>query len=323
MKKNIFKYSVLLYLIIFLIGCSGKVTPAHAQEPIKKNTAIRVIFDTDMCYDVDDVGALAILNALEDQGEDTILAVNYNEVNKYGAAAIDAINTWYHRGYIPIGIYKKPLVSPDSSPYLKYLASYPNDIPKNLNNVPSALDVYVKTLEAQPDSSVTIISVGFLNNLEDLLNSHPDLIAKKVKKLVIMGAVNNDDFNLVRHNLIGASEKVLIDWPTPIVINQLGVNVYTGIALQNTPVGNPVREAYYRWFHEQFKGRPSWDPLTALYAVRGQKYSYFNVVSTGTGSLTNGYIYNMKPGWRSYLTKALTNAQYESILNALMTKPPK
>jgi inosine-uridine nucleoside N-ribohydrolase len=51
----------------------------------------------------------------------------------------------------------------------------------------NALDVYQNVLSEQPDSSVTIISVGFLNNLNDLLNANPELIAKKVKELVIMG----------------------------------------------------------------------------------------------------------------------------------------
>jgi inosine-uridine nucleoside N-ribohydrolase len=283
-------------------------------------TPEKVIFDTDMCFDVDDVGALATLHALADNQEDTILAVCYNEVNKYGAAAIDAINTWYHRGNIPIGIYKKPLSSPDSSPYLSQLANFPNDIPADLSRVPSALDVYTRALNGQPDTSVTIISVGFLNNLEDLLNNEPELIAKKVKQLVIMAGVNNDDFNLVRHNLVDASEKVLKDWPTPIVISQLGGDINTGESLENTPAENPVREAYYLWFNKEFKGRPSWDPLTVLYAVRGT--SFFSLNSTGTGSLKNGYSYEMEAGWRSYTMPALTNSEYAAIINNLMTKPP-
>jgi len=323
-RKDLVKNFILSALMIMMTGC-GKPSKVNAQEPVvTKQTPVKVIFDTDMCYDVDDVGALAIINAMEDNGEDTLLAVCYNEVNKYGAAAIDAINTWYGRGNTPIGIYKKTLANPDTSPYLKYLAAFPNDISSDdLSKVPSALNVYIQTLESQPDSSVTIISVGFLNNLYDLLTSRPKLIAQKVKKLVIMGAVNNDDFNLVRHNLVSESETVLKDWPTPIVISQLGGNIYTGVALQTTPTGNPVREAYYRWFHEQFKGRPSWDPMAALYAIRGQKYPYFNLVTTGTGSLPNGFVYHMKAGWRSYDTKNLTNTEFENLLNSLMTQPPK
>ena len=35
----------------------------------------RIVFDTDMCGDYDDVGALAVLNALADDGECEIIAV--------------------------------------------------------------------------------------------------------------------------------------------------------------------------------------------------------------------------------------------------------
>ncbi len=61
---------------------------------------------------------------------------------------------------------------------------------------PKAVDVYRQTLAAAPDQSVTIISVGFLVNLADLLQSPADsfspltgveLVRKKVKELVVMG----------------------------------------------------------------------------------------------------------------------------------------
>ncbi|HCK98981.1 MAG TPA: hypothetical protein DHW42_02585, partial [Candidatus Marinimicrobia bacterium] len=55
----------------------------------------KIIYETDMCADVDDAGGLAILHALANNGEAEILAVCFNEVHSYGAPAIDAINTWY------------------------------------------------------------------------------------------------------------------------------------------------------------------------------------------------------------------------------------
>ena len=39
------------------------------------------------------------------------------------------------------------------------------------------MDVYTKVLSKQDDKSVTIVSVGFLNNLSDLLKAEPDLVA--------------------------------------------------------------------------------------------------------------------------------------------------
>ena len=299
----------------------AKFVNAMAEEPVKEKAPVRVIFETDMCLDVDDVGALATLHALADKNEVQILAVCFNEVHKDGAAAIAAINTWYHRGDIPIGIYKKPLLDPDESRYLSHVARFPNDIPDNLDLVPDALDVYVRTLKSQPDSSVTIVSVGFLNNLADLLESKPELIAKKVKELVIMGARHNDPFNLSRHGTVEAAEKVFRDWPTSIVISQPGGSIRTGESLKGTPAQNPVRESYYRYFEESFKGRSSWDQIAVLYAVRGLRY--FSLESEEDGRLRNGYSIPMKPGWRSYITTKLSNEEYEHIVNELMIKPPE
>src|SRR4029077_5835086 len=64
---------------------------------------VKVIFDTDMAGDVDDVGALAILHALADLGEAEILAVGISSRNEDVGPCVDAINTWYGRPDIPIG----------------------------------------------------------------------------------------------------------------------------------------------------------------------------------------------------------------------------
>lgn len=300
----------------------GNLIQEHnLPDPLKGKAPVKVIFETDMTTDVDDVGALATLHALADQNEVELLAVCYNEVNKDAPAAIDAINTWYHRGDIPIGIYKKPLASPDTSGYLRFTARFPNDIPENLDLVPDALDVYVETLKSQPDGSVTIVSVGFLNNLADLLDSELELIEQKVKELVIMGGLNGDAWNLVRHGLVETSDKVFRDWPTPIVISQPGVDIHTGEILEHTSAQNPVRESYYRYFHGSFKGRSSWDQLAILYGVRGLRY--FSLQSEGAGKLDNGTSIPMKPDWRSYITEELSNEEYEHIVNQLMAKPPE
>ena len=43
-----------------------------------------------MCLDVDDVGGIASLHALADDGEVELLAVCFNEVHPNGAAAIES-----------------------------------------------------------------------------------------------------------------------------------------------------------------------------------------------------------------------------------------
>ena len=296
------------------------ITPSNLlAEGAEKMLPKKIIFETDMCTDVDDVGALAVLHALADSGEAEILAISFNEVHPSGANAICAINTWYNRGDIPIGVYKGDLADPDESSYLDDLTDFRHDLPTT--PTPSSLELYLQVLGEQPDSSVTIISVGFLNNLYDLLKADPNLVAQKVTELVVMAGLIDDPYNTVRHNLVDKSEYVIHNWPTPLVISHYGESVYTGAKLAETSAGNPVREAFYRRFNGQYKGRSSWDQLAVLYGVRGLS-DYFTEITEGKGRLSNGYEWEMKPGFRSYLEPRLSDSEYTHIIESLMIKPP-
>ena len=328
-KMNMFKSNFLFSIVtIFILGsftlqACYSVSPNNGEvDNVNNAAAVKVIYETDFTFDVDDVGALAILHAMADNGEVEILAVSYNESQNKAADAIDAVNTWYGRGDIPIGLYDKPLASPDfyNSPYINTLAGMANDITDN--TVDSSLNVYQQVLAQQPDHSVTIISVGFLNNLYDLLKEDLELVASKVNKLVLMGGVYYDDFNFVRHDLVDQTQYVIENWPTPVIVSQEGEYIKTGAALEETPIDNPVREAYYKWFDNSFQDRSSWDQVAVLYAVRGTD-EYFEEVSEGTGQLDNGYQWNMQPEHRMYLTHKLPTSQMAEIIESLMVQAPQ
>jgi len=308
--KPVLKILLILCLFVLMVPA---LTVARARQPEK------IIYDTDMCLDVDDVGALALLHALENKGESELLAVVFNEVHPSGAPAIDAINTWYGRGDIPVGIYKDSFSKPDNSPYLDAVAKFPHDL--EAADAPAALDVYREALAGQADGSVTIVSVGFLNNLNDLLLAEPELVAKKVKKLVVMAGLHNDGFNLTRHDLVEISKNVIENWPTPLVISHNGGSIHSGKVLKNAPEENPVREGFYKYFDNSFKGRSSWDELAVLYGVRGIGI-VFEEITDGTGSLPNGYVWNMKPGFRSHLEHNISDADFVKIIDDLMMMPP-
>ena len=311
-----------LYLVTMLTFFMVTMTPSNLlAEGTEEMHPKKVIFETDMCTDVDDVGALAVLHALADDGEVEILGISYNEAHPSGAGTICAINTWYNRGEIPIGIYKGDLADPDESSYLESIAAnFAHDLPTS--PTPSSLELYQQVLSEQPDNSVTIISVGFLNNLYDLLKANPDLVAQKVTELVVMALVVDDPYNTVRHGLIDTSEYVIDNWPTPLVISQHGESVYTGARLGETPAENPVREAYYRRFNGQYKGRSSWDQIAVLYGVRGLS-DYFTEITDGKGRLSNGYEWEMKQGFRSYLEVRVSDSEFVRIIEDLMIKSPK
>ena len=58
---------------------------------------VKVIFDTDMIEDYDDIGALAVLHALEDAGECEILATVSCTRSNASVAAVEIVNAYYGR----------------------------------------------------------------------------------------------------------------------------------------------------------------------------------------------------------------------------------
>ena len=280
----------------------------------------KIIYETNMCLSVDDVGGLAMIHALQNRGEAELLAVCFNEIHPDGAAAIDAINTWYGRGDINVGVYQGPFPDPDTSAFLHDLAQYPHDLDNK--TALGALDVYRKVLAKQPDNSVTIISVGFMNNLGLLIENERDLVSRKVKELVIMGGHQGDDHNLGLHNTVGAARNVLENWPSPLVFHHLGHDVMTGLGLEETPAENPVREAYYKAPGSKFSNYPSWDMITVLYGVRGVS-TYFTKNSTGKGSIPSGYEWELKTRNDSFLEALLPPESYSEIIEELILEAPK
>jgi hypothetical protein len=284
------------------------------------------MYETDRCLDVDDVVALAVLPGLQNEGKVNLLGVGFNEVHPQGPNAIDAINTYYNRGNIPIGIYMnydKAFKDPDPSDYFSSERYFDVD---NMSHDPfdnivgCAIAVYKHILKNEADNSVVIISVGFLNNLYDLLKDPKGyaLVEKKVKLLVAMGGLNNDGFNFVRHGLVNQTQYVIENWPGTLVTTHVGGSMITGQTLTaTTRVNNPVRRAYELWSGPN-KGRSSWDQVSVLYAAYGTQW--FNETWEGGGSLRNGYTWKFKKGYRGYAAPK-NDRQVREEIERLMTLP--
>ena len=238
---------------------------AFAAEPVK------IIWDTDMLTDFDDVGALACLHALADAGECEILATVSCTRGNASVAAVEVINSYYGRGDLPVGCAKEIGVvgevgrrngrkaTPEEIAkmmqrgkgggdgghykYRKLAADYPQWV-KHLDSddAPDANAVYRRILAAQPDHSVVICTVGFLTNLRNLLESKPDgispldgraLVARKVKRLVSMACAypRGKEYNSMWD--WKASKVVFESWPTPIVFSdwQYGGDLFAGRAV--------------------------------------------------------------------------------------------
>lgn len=310
--KSFIKPIFILSLIVIIVPT---LLIAQKQKPVK------IIYETNMCSTVDDVGGLAMIHGLQNRGETELLAVCLNATgDPDGAAAIDAINTWYGRGDIPVGIWKGPFPDPDTSKYMHVLTLFPHDL--DSKSAPSALDTYRKVLKEQPDKSVIIVSTGHLQNLDDLFKNEPALVKAKVKELVIMGAYQNDPEHFVLHDTDKAAQNVIKNWPTPLVFHLLGEGIMSGSGLKDAPLWNPVRMAYYLQLGPKFPDNASWDQMTILYAVRGLS-GYFQRITTGTGILVGGYKWDFQTRKDSRLELVVPEASVAEIIEELIMEAPK
>ncbi len=126
---------------------------ALAALPVLAQTqgshAVPVIFDTDIGGDIDDALALAAIHALESRAECKLLAVTVSKNNAWAAPLTDALNTFYGRGGIPIGMIHNAPESPDR--YGRAISEgsrYPHDL-VNVNEAPHAVDLLRHTLAAE------------------------------------------------------------------------------------------------------------------------------------------------------------------------------
>lgn len=214
--------------------------------------ATRIIFDTDMDSDVDDIGALAMLHHLADAGEAEVLGVMVSSLNPWSAPAVDVINTYFGRPAMPIGNVKRFGVYHPSKYARKISEEFPQDVGLG-ENLPEATLLYRKILAKQSDQSVVVVTVGDLTNLSKLLRTGsdtispltgPELVAKKVKHLVCMGGRYPYDQDPTPNGNFKpdpqSTKHVVEAWPTKIIFT--GGGAFADLA----PTGKILFEEPYK-----------------------------------------------------------------------------
>jgi inosine-uridine nucleoside N-ribohydrolase len=321
------KLSLLIFLFVQL--------PCFAQQK-----ALNVIFDTDIGPDYDDVGAITLVHAFADSGKVNLLGTMAS--SKYPAVAqiLDVFNTYFNRPDLPIGVPRGNAVTDKDFQHWtdSVIARYPHSIQSN-SDAPDAVELYRKILSAQPDHSVTIISVGFLTNLGKLLDSKADqysklsgteLVKRKVARLYSMAGrfPSGKEYNVYKD--IEASKKVFEQWPTEIIMSgfEIGEKLKTGLPLINNKRihNSPVKDVFrisIPQAEEDKNGRMSWDQSAVFAALAGVE-PYF--------SLKQGRIIINEDGsntWDSskkghyYLVQKMDPQKVTDLINKLMMHQPK
>ncbi|MBI4893840.1 MAG: nucleoside hydrolase [Acidobacteria bacterium] len=247
--------------------------------------AVPVIFDTDMGNDIDDALALAMLHSLESRGEVKLLAVTVTKDNVWAARYVSAVNTFYGRGQVPVGIVKDGPTKGEGK-YLRQAIEKGGW--KYSDTKEEAVALLERTLKSQADGSVVVVQVGFSTNLARLLAlpGGKELVRKKVKLLSLMagdftGA--GPEYN-VRED-VKSCRKVADEWPTPMVWSgfEIGRTVKFPARSIEHDFGwaskNPVVDGYKAYMKFPYD-RETWDLTSVLYAVRPDG-GYFGLSAAG------------------------------------------
>lgn len=252
---------------------------------------VKLIFDTDMGNDVDDLMALIMIHNLQKRGACELLAVTVTKDHPQAAAFVDAVNTLYGYPDTPIGVVRDGAAK-EAGKFNLLAEKYPHDL-KSGADAPEAGGLIKDILAKQPDGSVVIAQVGFFTNLARLMDDAEAkaLIAKKVKVLSLMaGAFQTVNFNTrhLEYNVkldIPAAQKLAREWPTPMVWSGFEIGVAAAFPhivieqdLDYMPQ-HPLKEAYYL-YNPPPHDRPTWDPTSVLYAIYPDR-GYFDLSPPG------------------------------------------
>lgn len=263
----------------------------------------RLIVDTDMGLDVDDVIAVCIANAMHASGEVELLAVVHDTGFPKGVGGISAINSWWGHSDIPIGAFKGSFgrdacngcggASGQDQYHTDLINTYNPPI-RDYNDAEDALTVYRRVLAAAPDKSVNIASIGMLTNLKDLVNSKgdqysslsgKDLIAQKVDTIVYMDGGYNFGCG---GGLVGDADECWSSARDAVyalpygeitqLFSTLAGEIVTGKRMfdanlcpnaQDSPCKRALADNHSPDGQGGAGGRASWDPFVTLIAARG------------------------------------------------------
>jgi phosphodiesterase/alkaline phosphatase D-like protein len=303
---------------------------------------VPLTIDTDIFSDADDVGALATAFGLQIKGEANVIAIGVNTrlsrpavtTNSWKCAAATA--QFYNSGSVPIGT-DVPNNGTETNT-ADFAGPCSRLVSPSTPSPDTAVNVYRRALAGQADGSVVMVGVGYFENLSALLDSPPDsisplngrdLVARKVKTLVVMGG--GYPSRNVETNLVGnpaAAQNVANNWPTKLVWSgvEVGDAVHTGNTISSRhPASSPVRVSY-----EAFVGPNNWIysyDLTAVYHAIRPADSLLTEVGPGKNVVNSsgGNTFVSGSGNQYYLSlgnATSLNTAIETLLDTLPATPP-
>lgn len=329
-----------------LVSCSNEDSGKEQQGEYKGVPLI--ILDTDIGSSTDDLFTMMMLYHYQDLNRSRLLGVVVNREGEDCAACADVMNTYYGYGNIPIGLIRDGIKDPKVWIDYKPLPTHTDSQGKlmfqrsvaDYSSLPDGWQLYRQLLAAQPDHSVSILSIGFVTCLSQLLESDPDsysplsgveLVRRKVKCLYMMGGVFGDAVEPIEFNFaqgVDFAQSFFNLWPDDVDIIMSPGEVGDGveylpeqvIADINWTDIHPIKQVYMTY--NCHTGQKMWDPLTVINAVEGNSLFSFSerglvtVSNKGesffTPSLTGNVRYHLPQNvtWNAHMLKRIRDLNY-------------
>ena len=293
----------------------------------------KIILDTDLCGDCDDVGAMAVLLNLDRLGYAKTLAVTYCLGNPWGSDFIQHTLDWFGRNDIPYGKLTDYSYANYDVHNKRFIQPYFEQFPRK-EQYPAPYDSIrlLRRILAENNSTkdITLCAIGGLHNVNLLFTSAPDDISPKsgaelmqenICEVVLMfgNFAHPDQGECNAGYDIPGGQHFLKHCPVPITFAgfETGVHLMTGAPSEHQRPGHPVRESYR--LREQGKFvRNSWDPVTVYYAVMGTQ-GLWRHSSPCTVALNNDASLNIKEGGdHRYLIQIAEDDRIVQILDRLI-----
>lgn len=265
--------TMLLQIFLLALFFQHKMTAIDNNAPMAPP---KVILDSDIDSDVDDVGALAMALNMHKEGVIKLIGVVVTSDDPYAPVCADAIVTFYGQPEVSVGFLPYPPTLRNHSRYTKNLAE---EFPSRLDSWKDAengVQLYRRLLAESDNDSVVIVTVGHLTTLMGLLRSKPDdisplsgpeLVQEKISKWICMGGKypSGKEANFYRPDP-WSTHYLLEHWHKEVVFYgwELGIQVVTGGSRlkQELKPAHPVYRGYELF--NDFSGRASWDQLALL-----------------------------------------------------------
>ncbi len=235
----------------------------------------RIILDTDMGNDVDDVLALAVLHSLHKRGKIDLAAILISKDAKNAPRFTELFNLLVGQE-IPVARADRGVAIPFET-YLHLTDLIAERFPKERKQLqaeyPLATDLLRETLQAADDQSIDLVTIGFASNIGDFVKNADDaaLLNQKVARITMMAGnfeKLQPEFNVMMD--VPAFEGLLSAYlgPVTFVGFELGRVRYPEASIRNLYEAGQLEMIWLSYF--SYASRPHhrqcWDPLTALVA---------------------------------------------------------